>query len=277
MVIAACEQYVPEPGRLVLDDLAFRFLPPALQAIVSLARLGFVRRMLIEAAEKDAAGTWAGIACRKRYIDEKVSGAIAAGIDALVLLGAGLDTRACRLAAPNGVRAYEVDQPANIDFKRVRLHKVFGRMPEYLTLVPVDFEVDDLGVSLATNGFRVEDIAMFVWEGVTQYLSEEAVRKTLAFLSNAGAGSRLVFTYVQKDFLDGVKLYAGGKLFRRFVASGVWRFGIAPEAVGSLLKEYGWTEREQAGGAEFAARYVAPTGRDLPVFEIERCVYAEKV
>jgi methyltransferase (TIGR00027 family) len=277
MVIAACEQYVPEAHRLIRDDLALRILPPALQAMASLCRWSFIRRTLIEAAEKDAPGTWAGIACRKRYIDEKTSDAIRAGVGSCVFLGAGLDTRACRLAGPNGVDAYEIDQPANINLKRDRLRRLYGRMPEHLTLVPVDFEADDLGASLARNRFRIEAATMFVWEGVTQYLTEEAVRKTLAFLSNAGAGSRLVFTYVQRDFLDGLNLYGGEKLFERFVSRGVWRFGIAPGAVGGLLKDYGWMERQQAGGAEFAARYVEPAGRDLPVFEIERCVYAEKV
>jgi methyltransferase (TIGR00027 family) len=277
MVIAACEQCVPEAHRLILDGLAFRFLPPAMQAMASLCKWSFVRRMLIQAAEKDAPGTWAGIACRKRYIDAKVCDAIRERIKTLVFLGAGLDTRACRLAVPNGVHAYEVDQPTNIDLKRNRVRRLYGRIPEHLTLVPVDFETDDLGAYLAASGFRMEAVTMFIWEGVTQYLTEQAVRKTLAFLSNAGAGSRMVFTYVRKDFLDGARLYGGEKLFQRFVSGGVWRFGIAPEAVGSLLKEYGWMEREQAGSAEFAARYVAPAGRDLPVFEIERCVYAEKI
>jgi len=46
--------------------------------------------------------------------------------------------------------------------------------------------------------------------------------------------------------------------------------------VHGLLAEYGWVEREQAGTEELTERYVKPTGRDLHVSEIERCVYAEK-
>ncbi|GAB2908913.1 hypothetical protein [Streptomyces heilongjiangensis] len=56
----------------------------------------------------------------------------------------------------------------------------------------------------------------------------------------------------------------------------VWHFGLGPDDVRSLLQEYGWVEREQVGGQEYLARYIRPTGRDLPVSEIERFVYGEK-
>ena len=276
MIIAACEQYFPKTQRLVEDNLAVDFLPAGVKLVVRSCRWGFFRRALMNLAEKVSPGTWAGIACRKRYIDEKVSAAIADGLRALVILGAGLDTRACRLAAPKGVRAYEVDQPQSIDYKGARMRARFGRVPENVSLVAVDFERDDLGAALAENGFPIEMPAIFVWEGVTQYLTEEAVRRTFAFLAKAGAGSRMVFTYVRKDFLDGTNLFGMEKIYRRSVER-LWHYGVAPEAVGGLLNEYGWEEREQAGHAEFAARYIAPTGRELPVFAIERCVYAEKL
>jgi O-methyltransferase involved in polyketide biosynthesis len=54
-------------------------------------------------------------------------------------------------------------------------------------------------------------------------------------------------------------------------------FGIAPQHVAALLREYGWTEREQVGPAEYVARYLEPAGRRMPVSEIERFVRAEKV
>ena len=277
MAIVACEQYVPGAQRLIQDNLALRFLPRPVRLIVGACKWGFVRHALMNKAEKSSPGGWAGIACRKRYIDERVSEAVAAGIDTVVVLGAGLDTLACRLAARADVHAYEVDVPSNIDTKRAGMRAMCGRVPEHVTLVPVDFETDDLGAALAMSGFRIEQTTMFVWEAVTQYLTEEGVRKTFQFLSKAGAGSRMVFTYVREDFLDGSNFYGSEEVYKRFVQGRVWHFGIAPEGVGDLLREYGWTEREQAGRSEFASRYVAPTGRDLPVFEIERCVYAEKL
>lgn len=61
---------------------------------------------------------------------------------------------------------------------------------------------------------------------MTQYLTEDAVRGTLRFLSHAGAGSQLVFTYVREDFLDGRRSFDAENLFRAFVRKDrVWHFG----------------------------------------------------
>jgi O-methyltransferase involved in polyketide biosynthesis len=56
----------------------------------------------------------------------------------------------------------------------------------------------------------------------------------------------------------------------------LWRFCLDPEQVGAFLSEYGWREVEQLGSAEFTARYVRPSGRAMPVSEMERTVYAVK-
>lgn len=277
MVIVAAEQSLPPERRVVSDELAVRFLPAGMRLAARACRWRPVRELLIAATDKKARGIWGGVLCRKRYADEKVSEAVDAGIRQVVLLGAGFDTRACRLVVPRGAAAYEVDLPANIADKRRVLRTVYGRVPEHLALVPVDFETDDLAAALATAGFDPGRPALFVWEAVTQYLTEEAVRATLTFLAKAAAGSRLIFTYVRKDFLDGADLYGAEGAYQEFVVKQpVWRFGIAPEDVGGLLRPYGWVEREQVGHEAYAAGYLQPTGRELRVSEIERFVYADR-
>ncbi len=160
------------------------------------------------------------------------------------------------------VRACRWRPVRDTDHKLHRLRAIYGQRPERVRVIGVDFEVDDL----------------FVWEAVTQYLTEEAVRATFAFLAKAAPGSRLIFTYLRADFLDGTSSYGAGRLRERMTGKyDVWRFGIAPDDVATLLREYGWAEREQVGPAEYAARYLRPTGRDMPVSEIERFVQAEKV
>lgn len=278
MVITAVEQHVPAALRLVRDDLAVRFLPSGVRLTVGVCRWRLARDLLINFSEKRARGIWGGVLCRKRYADDKVTEAIDEGIGQVVVLGAGLDTRAYRLIAPAGVPAFEVDLPANIAYKRQRLVAIYGGLPERVALVPIDFETDDLTAALAACGFRIEKRAMFVWEAVTQYLTEDGVRRTLASLSKAVTGSRLIFTYVRKDFVDGSNVYDAESLYQTFVVKNrVWRFGIEPQHVAGLLREYGWAEREQVGRAELTRRYLEPIGRGLPVSEIERFVYAEKV
>ncbi|HEY0452019.1 SAM-dependent methyltransferase [Actinophytocola sp.] len=265
MIIAAVERFEPAGRRILDDPLAIRFLPPPLALLVRACRWHVLRDRLVRTTERKAAGLWGGVLCRKRYADDQVAAAVDAGIDQLVVLGAGMDTRASRTT---GVTAYEVDLPANLAAKRAA-----GQV----RLVPIDLETGDLLEALAAKGFRLDRPAMFTWEAVTQYLTEDGVRRTLAVLAKAAPGSRLVLTYVRRDFLDGTNRYGADGAYADFVErQRLWHFGLAPEEVGPLLAEYGWTEREQLGAAEYRRRYVEPAGRDLAVSEIERFVGAAK-
>jgi O-methyltransferase involved in polyketide biosynthesis len=77
--------------------------------------------------------------------------------------------------------------------------------------------------------------------------------------------------------IDGINLYGAEPTYQRFrVRQQLWRFGPDPEQVGAFLSEYGWQEVEQLGSAEFTARYIRPTGRAMPLSEMERAVYAVK-
>ncbi|EME51206.1 O-methyltransferase [Amycolatopsis decaplanina DSM 44594] len=252
--------------------MAIRFLPPAVRFLAGLARWRVIRDLLVSASEKKAPGIWGGIACRKRYLDDMFAVDLREGVDSVVVLGAGLDTRAYRLAVPVGIRVFEVDLPGNIEDKRARI-----RVPDTVTLVPIDFETDDLETVLVEHGYRPAGATLFVWEGVTQYLTEDGVRKTFDVLAKAGHGSRLLFTYVRRDFLDGEAMYGADALHRQFVEKKrIWRFGLNPEDVSGFLDEYGWRELEQMGAEQLTSRYVRPTGRITDVSELERTVHAEK-
>lgn len=276
MTIVAVEQYEPEAQRLLRDELAYHFLPSNVQRIVRFARWRPVRNLLIGVTEQTAQGIWGSMLCRKRYIDDTIQEALGS-VDALVNLGAGFDTRAYRLPGLATLPIFEVDTSENIAAKRARLQAHDGQMPATVRLVPIDFEHEELATVLAEQGYRAEHRTFFVWEAVTQYLSEEAVRKTFAFLGQAAPGSRLVFTYVRKDFLDGIKLYGAGPTYQRFrVKQQLWHFGLNPEQVATFVSAYGWREVEQLASAEFTARYLRPSGRAMPVSEIERAVYAVK-
>jgi methyltransferase (TIGR00027 family) len=275
MVIAAVEQFEPAERRIVTDPLAVRFLPSGLALMVRTCRWQALRRKLISATDAKAAGIWGGMLCRKRYADDRVTEAIAAGIDQVVVLGAGMDTRGYRLGA--SARVFEVDLPANIDTKRDRVRAALGTVPDHVRLVPVDFETDDLAEALTVAGFDTGRPVMVVWEAVTQYLTEDAVRHTLTWLAKATAGSHLVFTYVRRDFLDGTNTYQAEGAYRDFVQrQRIWHFGLTPDQVAPLLAEYDRTEDEQVGATEYQHRYVEPTGRALPVSELERFVTATK-
>jgi methyltransferase (TIGR00027 family) len=277
MVLSAIEHQEPPDRRLVDDDLAVSFLPKPLRALVRATRFRLVRRAVIAASERSGPGLWANLACRKSYIDDNLAESLP-GVDAVVILGAGLDTRPYRLARHGDVPVFEVDLPVNIARKRAVVSRVFGAVPPSVRLVSIDFERDDLMATLASYGYRVDSPTFFIWEGVTQYLTADAVRATFDQLAQAASGSKLDFTYVRRDFIDGVNLYGAPVLFEKFrVRSQVWKFGMMPEDVEEFLAGYGWRLIEQAGPDELKDRYVRPAGRNLPASQIEWSVYAEKI
>jgi methyltransferase (TIGR00027 family) len=276
MVLVAIEQYYPEGERIIDDELACRILPLGFRAEVRL--IGRFKDWIVRKSEQKVPGLWGGIMGRKRYIDDKTAEAVGSGIEAVVNLGAGFDTRAFRLPDLARVPVWEVDQPENIDAKRSRLEKLFGVVPPHVTLVPIDFDHEDLATVLGSHGYEPGKRAFFIWEGVTQYLSESGVRSTLAHLADAPAGSRLVFTYTPRDFIDGENFYGQEYLHRQMlVRDKLWCFGLDPGEVDDFLGEYGWRVLEHLGYDELDDRYVKPTGRDLQSMAIERIVYAEKL
>lgn len=277
VVLAAIEHNEPPGRRLVDDDLAELFLPAPLRWLVAATRAAPVRRLMMRASEWSGRGLWANLACRKRFIGDKLAEALD-GIDAVVILGAGLDTRAYLLTRQVRIPVFEVDLPVNIARKLKTVRRVLGGPPMSVRQVALDLERDDLLTSLAEHGYHTDYRTFFICEGVTQYLSEKTVRRTLEGLRAAAPGSRLVFTYVRRDFIDGTNRYGTRTLYRSVrQRRQLWHFGLQPDEVGGFVGEYGWRLLEQAGPDELVARYVAPTGRKLPASQVEWSAYAEKV
>lgn len=137
---------------------------------------------------------WLGL--RTRYLDDCVARALERGVAQVVILGAGLDTRAARLGRP-GVRFFEVDQPASQADKRARLSSFDTYPIDAATFVACDFETDDFVECLDDAGLDRSEPTCFIWEGVIYYLAEEAARDTLTRLSrDFDPRSLVVFDYL---------------------------------------------------------------------------------
>lgn len=276
MVLAAVEQHEPPQRRLVDDDLADLFLPTRLRWLVRALRPAPLRRGLQALVQRSGPGLWTSLTCRKRFIDDQLDRSLDA-VDAVVILGAGLDTRAYRLVRRKRIPVFEVDQPVNIARKATTVRRVLGHLPLSVRLVAVDLERDDVLTAMAEHGYQTEWRTFFIWEGVTQYLTDAGVRRTLEGLRAAAPGSRLALTYVRRDFIAGANLYGAPGLYRRVrKRRHLWHFGLQPEEVAEFLADYGWRLVEQLGPEEMVERYVAPTGRTLTASDLEWAAYAEK-
>lgn len=278
MVLIALERTYPPAQRLLDDPMAFQMLPAYMRFMVNLCGVPFVRQLFFNLMEKSTPGLRAGFPSRKRYITDMLAQTLKTNIETVVILGAGLDTLAYRMPELARLRVYEVDLPENMRYKQQKLEALFGSIPAHVKLVPLDFESQSLETALRQAGYAFDQTAVFVWEAVTQYLTEGAVREVFQVLAKAPADSRLLFSYVLKDFIDGSNTYGLDSLYQRFrVRSQVWRFGLNAQAVPGFIGEYGWRVIEDAGADEFISRYLKPAGRHEAVAAIERMVYAEKL
>lgn len=262
------EQRQPQ-GMRQFDDLVVEsLLDPALKAM---ARTGPLLDQILAALPP---GTYGGQVMRTRYIDDVVVAESAMGITQLVILGAGLDTRAYRLPELSETVVFEVDLPAIQRSKQSRL----GRTPvvaSEVRFVPVDLGVQPLGEALPGAGLDVSRPVLFVWEGVTQYLSEAAVRSTLEVVGGSAPGSALVFTYVLRGMIrDAARRAWSNGAVPGLGASEPWLFGLDQGDVPGLLADFGLRLLDDVGDIDYQRRYLRPIGRELVVGAGERAALA---
>ncbi len=116
----------------------------------------------------------------------------------MVNLGAGYDSRAYRFhqIAPE-VKYFELDLPEMITDKKIRVKELLGALPAWVSYVPIDFNKQALQEELIKAGYDKNKKTLFIWEGVTYYISKEAVKSTLQFVANQSSpGSSIVFDYL---------------------------------------------------------------------------------
>lgn len=158
------------------------------------------------------------IALRVAFLDMQVRHYTAdRGVGQVVVLGAGLDTRAARLAR-DGVRFYEVDHPSTQAHKREVLATLDGYPVDAPAYVACDFERDDLFTQLRGAGFDSAAPAVIVWEGVVPYLTEDAVRGTARDIAaTCEPSSVLFFDFLGKRMAGGANIRDKDKDTRNYV------------------------------------------------------------
>ena len=199
------------------------------------------------------------ITARVRYIDDYLSGHIRDGIEQLVVLGAGFDSRPYRFEQlRERVRVFEVDHPATQRAKKEKLSKIFGEIPSYVTFVPVDFTQETPEKRLPESGYDEAVKTLFIMEGVTMYLNPEAMDGTLSFVArHSGPGSSLIFDYMYKSIIDGtVKRGEVTRMRRNRLHSGEGlTFGIEEGQIEDYLLERGFQQIHDANHQELESKY----------------------
>lgn len=208
-------------------------------------------------------GYRAAIVARARFIEDLVTEQAGQRVAQYVILGAGLDTFAQRRPdIASRLRVFEIDQPGTQAWKRERLIELSYGIPEWLRLVPVDFEANaSWREQLTVAGFDASRPAVVASTGVTMYLTRDAIAATLREVATLAPGSTLAMTFLLPlELIDPDERPQHQRVYERARAAGTpFVSFFSPSEMLALAREAGFREVRHVSTADLAQRYF--TGR----------------
>ena len=258
-LMAAIHRFIAtkERGFVGPDQLARMFLPPKAKFFLSFA---FFRKVFKNKLHKMVPGTYEYVTARTKFFDQLFVQAVTENVPQIVFLGAGYDTRALRFQDTiKETRIFELDVPTTQNNKLKLLKKNGIAIPANLSFAPVNFDTDDLGQALLNAGYDPHLMTLFMWEGVTMYITEEAVNETLSFIkNNSGAGSTVVFDYLYQSVILGQCDYYGARQLAESAKDKEepFSFGIEEGQIKEFLLERGFSLLKHYTPQEFEKKYL---------------------
>ena len=270
--------------RVIYDPYADKFVAGA--SIIKLMGHTFS----VWLTKKFAPGFHEHLISRTRFIDDLIQNIAAQGVEQYVILGAGYDLRAHRLDLPPTLKIFEVDQPEVQDRKRSKLPKDLPNSKN-VKYVSVDFNRQTLKKQLLDAGFDQSKPTVFTLEGVSQYISKEAVNTTLGELAELTKNTNATFyiSYVDSNLNEKPETCFGkgypnpkkkAKTIMRLAAKvgEPWISFYSTEEIKEVLSQHGFSSIENKTLADLNSRYFAPIGRALSedeIFNLEHSVVAK--
>jgi methyltransferase (TIGR00027 family) len=203
----------------------------------------------------------ASIVARARFIEDLVAEQAGHGVSQYVILGAGLDTFAQRRPEiASRLHVFEIDRPGPLAWKRQRLIELGFGVPEWLRLVPVDFEAGDAwSLRLADAGFDAGRPAVVASTGVSMYLTKAATAATLRQIAALAPGSTLAMTFLLPLELAAAEVRPGVEASAKGArASGTPFISFfTPADMLALAREAGFSDVQHVSAAALAERYFA--------------------
>jgi methyltransferase (TIGR00027 family) len=252
-LVRALESRRPSGKRVCDDPFARRFVPAGLLGAASIADgLGLIERLY--------PGVLGFLVTRERHIDEYLATAIAGGATQVVILGAGYDSRAHRCEVlQEGVRVFEVDHAATQQAKIEKVRAIFGALPAHVTYVSIDLGAETLDSALGECGYDTRSKTLFIWQGVTHYLTPVAVDRTLAYVADRAApGSSIIFDYMYTSLLDGSnpRPEVARVQRSRWLKNERLTFGIRKGTIHGFLEDRGFTDVRNADADDLHRSYL---------------------
>ncbi len=251
-VLRAIESSKPQDERVCYDPYARQFIPGWFYWMCRIfTSTGY--------AELRGPGVQGFLAARERYIDDFLIDRLAGGLDQIVLLGAGYDSRPYRFEGlKQSGKVFEVDYPATQSVKIATLRQILGEIPAHVVFVDIDFNSQSLEQRLTDCGYDPVLKTLFIWQGVTYYLTPEAVDSTLAFIAHrSGTGSSIVFDYIDQSVLQGGGRHGEVSNMRRYrgLTGEGMIFGIPDGTIESFLAERGFAQVKNISSTDLHRLY----------------------
>lgn len=253
----AAETMQPPECRLLDDRHAASFVTDPMLRFALTHRL--VAHLCILLLDGRFGGLHAHTVLRARYADDELESALSAGIDQLVLLGAGFDTTGRRHHLGQTMAIFEVDAPTTQSAKRASVNQQPAlAKSDSVVWVACDFERDSVKDRLLAAGFDRTKPALVIWLGVTFYLTIDAINASLAELTELCApASRLILDYCDPGVVDGTTRWAAGRRAAR--AAGrrgeIYRTGLTALDVDKLVDKHGFAPRGHSRVPALLDRY----------------------
>jgi methyltransferase (TIGR00027 family) len=272
-LIRIIESTKPEDERICYDPLAIHFISPeTLELHQKNPEIDKEKQIVF----KGVANT---IAARVRYFDDFVKKSIDEGIEQLVILGAGYDTRAYRIESLKGdVKVFEVDHPGTQGLKVEKLKEFFESIPDYVEYVSVNFEIETLDQKLLNSGYNSSRKTLFIMEGLTMYISPEAVDEILSFIvENSGSGSAVIFDYgsLPANFEENPDREVAENLLKSIEESGEpMKFGLKEGEIENFLSKRGFSNIIEVTSKDYKKAYFHGKNKDRDVYSLMSFVHA---
>jgi methyltransferase (TIGR00027 family) len=265
--------------QLIDDPLAAGFVTWPLSLAYRVGRVPGLGRFIPWFIDRRWPGTRTSVVARTRLIDAAIAAVLDEGVEQVVVLGAGFDSRAYRMGrldGRSGVAVFEVDHPSTQAEKRRRLERMPGVVSDHVRFVATDFTEKGLREAMEAAGYREDARTLILWEGVTNYLTEEAVSTTLRWCARAAPGSTLIFTYVHRDIITSPEKFVGSDhLFAALDRAGErFTFGIHPDELAGFLARHGLRLESDVGAVEYRERAYGEAGRRMRGHEFYRVAQA---
>jgi len=241
------------------DYMAEIFLPVFAKVILNIPML---RKVFMSRVAPS--GIYEYVIARTKLFDEIFLEGLEKNIPQIVILGAGMDTRALRFADKNqGTKIIELDIENAQNPKIAILNRKEVALPVELEFASIDFNQESLSDVLLNAGYLKVQQNLFLWEGVTMYLNSDAVDGTLTFIRESSQkGSRVAFDYIYASLLrQEYKFYGEREIFETVSRAGEgWTFGIDEGEIEKYLAERGFEMVSHYTPAELEERYFGASG-----------------